>query len=182
MISKEDQRLIDLSVTGNRLAQGNIYRKYIKAMYHIAIRMVAEKELARDLTQDAFVKVFEKLDGFNRTSTLGAWIKRITINTCLDHLRRAGFLRMDELEESILDIASEEDERIEEVDISAVHEAIKSLPTGCRTVMNLYLLEGYRHSEIAEILEISMSTSKTHYRRGKLLLREKLKTVYYNED
>jgi len=182
MISKENQLLIDKSLAGDRLAKGDIYRKYAKAMYHIALRMVAQSTVAKDLTQDVFVKVFEELDRFRGESTLGAWIKRITINICLNHLKRAGYLQKDELNESTLLIADEENDFVEKVDMKIIHDSIKSLPVGCRTVLTLYLLEGYRHNEIAEILEISVSTSKTQYRRGKQLLKKKLNTVYYNED
>lgn len=183
MISKDDQRLIDLCLNGNRLAQRDIYVKYGKAMYHVAVRMVAEQSIAKDMMQDTFVKVFEELGNFRGESTLGAWIKKITINNCLIHLRRKGHLQMQKLDEASLKVVEDHPEiLIKEVDMLKIHEAIKSLPAGCRTVLTLYLLEGYQHSEIAEILEISLSTSKTQYRRGKLLLRDKLKAVYYNED
>lgn len=183
MISTEDQRLINLCLTDNRLAQRDIYVKYAKAMYHVAIRMVAEESIAKDMTQDTFMKVFEELSNFRGDSTLGAWIKKITINNCLAHLRRKGHLRMKELDETSLKIVADDPEfLVEEVSMPRIHEAIKSLPGACRTVLTLYLLEGYKHSEIAEILDISLSTSKTQYRRGKLLLRDKLKAVYYNED
>jgi len=181
MISKENQLLISKCLAGNRLAQGDIYRKYVKAMYHIAVRMVTQQSVAKDLTQDAFVKVFEELGRFRGESTLGAWIKRITINVCLNHLRRKGYLQIEELNESLTEMP-EEEEVIDEIDVKAIHESIKALPVGSRTVLSLYLLEGYRHNEIAEILDISVSTSKTQYRRGKQLLKEKLKAVYYNED
>ncbi len=181
MISKENQLLINKSLSGNRLAQGDIYRKYVKAMYHIAVRMVVQPSVAKDLTQDVFVKVFEELDRFRGESTLGAWIKRITINVCLNHLRRKGILQIDEWDDSVLQVADESNDMIEEIDMKVVHDAIKSLPVGSRTVLTLYLLEGYRHNEIAEILEISVSTSKTQYRRGKQLLKEKLKSIYHND-
>jgi len=128
------------------------------------------------------MKVFEELGGFRGKSTLGAWIKRITINTCLNHLRIADRLKMDELNERQLLIPEAESSAPKDIDMSKIHEAIKTLPDGSRTVLNLYLLEGYRHTEIAAILGISESTSKTQYRRGRILLQEKLKTVYYNED
>ena len=183
MISKENQRLIDLCLTGDSLAKRDIYIKYVKAMYHIAIRMVEEENVAKDMTQDAFVKVFEKLNRFKGESTLGAWIKKITINTCLDYLRRKGHLKMYALEEHSAQVIDDTEAIfVDEVELPAIHDAIKSLPTRCRAVLTLYLLEGYQHSEIAEILEISIANSKTQYRRGRLLLRDKLKAVYYNED
>ena len=181
MISKENQLLINKSLSGNRLAQGDIYRKYVKAMYHIAVRMVSQPAIAKDLTQDVFVKVFEELGQFRGASTLGAWIKRITINTCLNHLRREGLLKKEQWNDSLIEVAEEPNDLIDTVDMKIIHEAIKALPTGSRTVLTLYLLEGYRHNEIAEILDISLSTSKTQYRRGKQLLKERLKSIY-NED
>jgi len=182
MKSKEDQRLIKYSLTGNRLAQGDIYRKYAKAMYHIVIRMIGEKNTAKDITQDVFVKVFEKLSLFRGESTLGAWIKRITINTCLEYLRKAKMLDTEELDSLPVNLANDEDDLVDKVDISTIHKAIKTLPTGCRTVLILYLLEGYDHKEISEILGVSVSTSKSQYSRGKTLLKEKLKTLNSNED
>jgi len=182
MISPEDQVLIERSLAGHRSAQGEIYRKYAKAMYHIAVRMVVERNTATDLTQDVFMKVFEELDKFRGESTLGAWIKRITVNTCLNYLKKAGRLREDELNERVMLIPEKEEPVSKEIDMKSIHEAIKELPDGSRTILNLYLLEGYQHKEISEILGITESTSKTQYRRGKLLLREKLKVIYYNED
>jgi len=182
MISPENQVLIKHCLAGHRSAQETIYKKYVKAMYHIAVRMVPERQVAVDLTQDVFMKVFEELGRFRGESTLGAWIKRITINTCLNHLRIADRIKMDELNERQLLIPEVESSVQKDIDMSKVHEAIKELPDGSRTVLNLYLLEGYRHNEIAEILGITESTSKTQYRRGRILLQEKLKTVYYNED
>lgn len=183
MISPEDQVLIERSLAGHRSAQGDIYRKYVKAMYHIAVRMVPERQIATDLTQDVFIKVFEELGRFRGESTLGAWIKRIMINTCLNHLKKAGRLREDELNEGVLMLPDDSIREVsKDVDMKAIHNAIKELPDGSRTILNLYLLEGYQLKEIAEILGITESTSKTQYRRGKLILQEKLKSVYYNED
>lgn len=182
MTSSEDQVLIDRSLAGNRAAQGELYRKYAKAMYHIAVRMVPEQQIARDLTQDVFMKVFEELKSFRGESTLGAWIKRITINICLNYLKKAGRLKNNELNEEILEMPSIESTVRPDVDMKQIHEAIKELPDGSRTILNLYLLEGYQHKEIAEILQITESTSKTQYRRGRLMLKEKLKKIYYNED
>ena len=182
IITPEDQLLIDRSLSGHRSAQGTIYRKYAKAMFHVAIRIVPDRATATDLTQDVFIKVFEELGRFRGESTLGAWIKRITINTCLNHLKKVGRLRVDELNEGVHQIAIEENSMSRDINMAEIHNAIKALPDGSRTILNLYLLEGYQHKEIARILGISESTSKTQYRRGKLLLQEKLSAVYYNEE
>ena len=179
MVSPEDQQLISASLKGDRVGQSRLYKKYAQAMYNTAVRMVASREVAMDLTQDVFVKVFQDLNRFRQESTLGAWIKRITVNTCLNHLKVAGRMRFTEVEIENLDMQIAQDERTELPDMNIVHKAIKDLPDGCRTVLNLYLLEGYQHKEIAEILSIKESTSKTQYRRAKQLLKDQLKSQLY---
>lgn len=163
---------------GNRAAQYDLYRRYVGAMFHTVVRMVGNREDAEDLTQEVFAKVFHRLESFRNDATLGAWIKRIAVNVSLNFLRTANRLHFVEME-GHLAIAEENDvgEEVLETDLRRIHEAIKKLPDGSRTVFNLYLLEGYDHREIAEILHISESTSKTQYRRAKRLLREELKSL-----
>jgi len=154
MISPENQVLIKHCLAGQRSAQETIYKKYVRAMYHIAVRMVPDREVATDLTQDVFMKVFEELGRFRGESTLGAWIKRITINTCLNHLRTADRLKLDELNEEQYRIPELDKTTSKDIDMSRVHQAIKELPDGSRTVLNLYLIEGYIHKEIRKIYSI----------------------------
>ena len=132
---------------------------------------------AEDIIQEVFVKVFQKLNYFRGESTLGAWIKRITINTTLNFIKQKKeiyFLEEEEWERAKL-MQEEEAEATPEFSMKQVHYAIKKLPNGCRVILNLYLLEGYQHKEIALILDISESTSKTQYRRGKQLLAKELR-------
>ncbi|MBT8219619.1 MAG: RNA polymerase sigma factor [Bacteroidia bacterium] len=179
MVSPEDQQLISASLKGDRVGQSRLYKKYAQAMFNTAIRMVSEREIAKDLTQDVFVKVFQDLGRFRQESTLGAWIKRITVNTCLNHLKKAGRMQFQEVEVEKLKMHDMADEESKTPDMKIVHKAIKGLPNGCRTVLNLYLLEGYQHKEIADILSIKESTSKTQYRRAKQLLQDQLKSQLY---
>ena len=181
MTSAEDQILIKRSIAGDRAAQGELYRRYVNAMYHTAVRIVAEPAIAKDLTQDVFIKVFQELKKYRGEATLGAWIKRITVNTCLSFLKKQGRLHKEALNEETFLIPDEVANIETPIDIKVIHEAIKSLPSGCRTVLSLFLLEGYRHKEIAGILNISESTSKSQYHRGKHLLKENLKSIYQNE-
>ena len=172
-----EKRLIQGSIKGDPLMQKELYFKYMPAMYNRAVRMLSDTELAKDLTQEVFTQVFKDLHRFRGDSTLGAWIKRITINKCLNFLkveRRMSIVPMAENFEK-----EEEEVPVSEFNVKKVHEAIKTLPQGCRTVFNLYLLEGYQHDEIAQILDISVSTSKTQFRRAKRLLQEQLKSTIY---
>lgn len=143
-------------------------------MYHTVIRMVGNSNDAEDIIQDTFIKVFNSLRTFRKDSTLGAWIKRIAINTALNFIKKEKRTQTLPLNEQ-LNEAPEPVRNIESISMKRIHNAIKTLPEGCRLVLTLFLLEGYQHKEIAQILEISESTSKTQYRRGKLLLQKLLK-------
>jgi len=170
-----DQTLVEQCLAGDQQAQYDLYQKYIQAMYNVVVRMVNHSEDAEDVIQEVFVKVFKNLHTFQGESTLGAWIKRITVNTTLNFIRK-------ENRNKEVDLAEGTDipEIIEEIDtarysMAQIHHAIKQLPERCRVVLSLYLIEGYQHQEIAEILGITASTSKTQYRRGRQLLQEMLK-------
>src|SRR5690606_11607418 len=132
-----------------------LYRQYADAMYNICHRMTAHAGEAEDVLQDAFVEVFRNLDRFRGESTLGAWIKRIVINHCINAMKRRR-IEFAELREQHTDVP--EPEKIDEAElalsVSRVRDAILELPDGYRQVLTLYLLEGYDHGEIASILGI----------------------------
>ena len=173
----EEKELVRNSLRGDNRAQMRLYRKYVQAMFNTVVRMVPNRMDAEDIIQEVFVKVFQKLGEFRGESTLGAWIKRITVNTTLNFIRgkkEIYFMQDEEWERT--NLLQEEEKSTPEFSMQQVHHAIKKLPDGCRVVLNLYLLEGYQHQEIATILDISESTSKTQYRRGKQLLARELKS------
>lgn len=173
-LSPEEKVLVKKCIAGDSRAQFRLYKKYVKAMYHTAVRMLSNSMDAEDVVQEVFVKVFKNLKSFKGDATLGAWIKRITINTTLNHLRKnnpVSWNTLDQYEHVLVDPQGED---IETIDLALIHRAIKQLPEGCRVIFNLFLLEGYRHQEIAEILKISESTSKSQYQRAKRLLRKEL--------
>lgn len=163
-------------LAGEELAQRQLYDRYVGAMFHTVLRLTANQQDAEDVTQEVFVKVFEKLDTYRGESTLGAWIKRIAVNTTLNFLRQANRLKTVALESQNLPPEAEPavDETAWAHDIRRIHEAMGELPEGCRLVFNLHLLEGYRHQDVAQLLGITESTSKTQYMRAKRLLREGL--------
>lgn len=144
-------------------------------MYNVAVRIVNHNGEAEDVLQDAFLDAFQKIHDFRQTSTFGAWLKQIVINRALNQLRNRKVQLVD-IDESF-DISDEEtyDEESLNYDIQRVQHAIQQLPDGFRTVICLYLLEGYDHEEIAEVLGIAESTSRTQYIRAKKRLLEILK-------
>lgn len=161
---------------GNELAAFNLYNSYSKAMYNTLTRMTSDSEIAKDLLQEAFVKAFKKINDLDDPQAFGGWLKRIVVNIGLEHLRRKKYFfeTIDDQEET-----EPNDDNIEvPIDDQTLHEAIKDLPDGCRAVLCLHLLEGYKHKEIADQLSISESTSKTQFRHAKKLLKSKLQHHY----
>lgn len=147
-------------------------------MYNTLVRMVSDSDLAKDLLQEAFIKAFKNLENLTNDRAFAGWLKRIVVNTGLEHLRKRNmqFEQIDKAHDELV----EEDLEVEEVDAKSIHLAIKELPDGCRTVLSLHVFEDMKHGEIAEQLGISESTSKTQYRHAKKLLRVKLEQLYEN--
>lgn len=172
------QDLLDGCKTGDQKAQFKIYKLYYKAMYNTSLRIVNDTMEAEDIMQESFLSAFEKIDTYSGTVSFGAWLKRIVINRSLDALsRRKAIFEDIELHVGIRDESSEDIVRKEELDIKVeeVKEAINRLPDGYRIILSLYLLEGYDHDEIAEILNISSSTSRSQLSRAKQKLIAEMK-------
>ncbi len=170
--------LVQQCIAGDRLAQYQLYQLYAKAMYNICWRMMNSKEEAEDMLQEAFADAFASLQRFRGDSTFGAWLKRIVINKCINELKRR---KVDlELRDDIGRFEGVEEDNSHNPDlkleVERVMHAVKKLPDGYRVIFSLYLLEGYDHREIAEILEITESTSKSQYMRAKKKIKELLAT------
>lgn len=143
-------------------------------MYNVSYRITGREEDAEDALQEAFISAFNNLDGYRGDATFGAWLKRIVVNKSINVLKKRKHELMPDNEH--WDIAEDESpsDYKESLSIDRVKKAIEELPDGYRTVLSLYLLEGYDHQEIAEIMSISESTSKSQLNRAKAKLREKL--------
>lgn len=163
---------------GDRKAQYEIYKQYAKAMYHVALRITADTLEAEDVLQEAFLVAFDKIASYRNEASFGAWLKKIVVNAALNQVRKRRY-QFSEIEDdgNYEDSSPKETMVEEEINYQAaqIRKAIESLPHGFRIVFTLYLLEGYDHAEIAEILGISVSTSKSQYNRAKKKLQEILK-------
>jgi RNA polymerase sigma-70 factor (ECF subfamily) len=179
------QDLLDGCKTGDQKAQFQIYKLYYKAMYNTSLRIVNDTMEAEDVMQEAFLSAFEKIDTYSGTVSFGAWLKKIVINRSLDVLGKKKAVFEDiEAHVGIRDESPEDSLRNEEIDvrIGEVKEAIEKLPDGYRIILSLYLLEGYDHDEIAEIMKISSSTSRSQLSRAKQkLISELKKSANYQE-
>ncbi len=155
----------------DRTAQFELYKLYNKAMYNTALRITSDENDAEDVLQEAFVSAFQNLNGYREDASFGAWLKRIVINKALNQVQRVkkDLMLAEGVKEETSEFETEKTEPAYSVD--QVKRAMKELPSGFRTVLSLYLFEGYDHKEISEILGISESTSKSQYKRAKDKLR-----------
>ena len=173
-MSKETILLIEQCKKGNQKAQLQIYNLHCEAMFFIACRYLKNEEEAKDTMQEGFLKAFLKIDTTVKDTNFGAWLKRIVINQCIDALKKKK-LETISLDDHYIEIVDDDDWNFDAgITKEKVIEAIEKLPEKHRVVINLYLIEGYDHSEISEIMRIPIKTSRTHLRRGKLQLQELL--------
>ncbi|WP_430909676.1 RNA polymerase sigma factor [Maribacter sp. 2-571] len=168
--------LVEKCKKGHRNAQYELYTLYVDAMYNIGYRMLGNKEDAEDIVQESFVRAFKNLETFNYDSTFGAWLKRIVINSSINHLK-AKRIPIVPLEAHEFHLTEEEMVVDTEIDIQKVKKGIAELPMGYKQIINLYLIEGYDHIEIGAVLGISPSTSKSQYHRAKKKLITIIKTL-----
>ena len=165
--------MIESCKKGDVRAQYQLYSLYSRAMYNICYRMTNQREEAEDMLQESFTYAFSRLGSFRFESSFGAWLKRIVVNTCINHLKKK---RVDLVYTEQHNDPAPEDESVdyEEIkfQVEGVMKAIEKLPEGYRIVFSLYLLEGYDHKEISDILGITESTSKSQYLRAKQKIKE----------
>ncbi len=161
--------LIEQCRKGSREAQFLLYNLYSKAMFNLAFRMTNNREDAEDILQETFIEGFRKIGSFRFESTFGAWLRTIAINRSLNHLRKKKTIL---LYSEALPELPEEEEPETDYDLKKVIKGIENLPDGYRIVLTLYLIEGYDHQEIGQILGISESSSKSQYSRAKDKLRK----------
>jgi RNA polymerase sigma-70 factor (ECF subfamily) len=160
-------------------AQMQLYDMYCDAMFITAKRYVKDNFIAEDIMQEAFIKVFKNIKSFKGEVSIGAWIKKIVINQCIDYLKKKK-IELVSIDEEKLTIADENDWNVnEEVTINSITSAINNLPEKYKVVLNLYLIEGYDHQEIAQVLNITEVTSRTQLMRGKNKLKSQLKEYKY---
>ena len=141
-------------------------------MLNLSIRMMKSQDEAEDAVQEAFIDAFKNMAKFKGKSTFGAWLKRIVINKCVYHMNVKKRLKWDQL--NGMDVEAPPPDAQLELSPEVLNKAIAELPAGSRVVFTMKSIEGYQHAEIAKMLNISLSTSKSQYVRAKELLRVSL--------
>jgi len=176
----DEKQLIDGCVNGDPWAQKLLYEQYSEQMMAVCVRYVSDRETARDLMQDAFVKVFSNIKTYTGIGSFGGWIRRIFVTTALEYLRKNDALKqstsidnydysIENMDVSILDKISAEE----------LMKCVEALPNGYRTVFNHYAIEGYAHAEIATMLDISENTSRSQFMRARKMLQKSVQSLIH---
>lgn len=170
--------LLEGCKNNDRKAQMEVYNRYYKAMYNIALRILNNTAEAEDVMQESFLNAFQKLHSFSGEVSFGAWLKKIVVNRSLDEIKkRKALISLEGIEEPFENTEQEERLSYSELNVEDIKKALYTLPEGYRIVCSLYLIEGYDHEEIAQILDISNATSRTQYHRAKRKLATVLKDL-----
>ena len=168
----DEQLLIDGCMRGESWARKELYEQYAPAMMSVCMRYVGDRETARDLLQDGFVKIFTKIRSYSGSGAFGGWIRRSSENTRLS-------VGLDGYDDSLEDINYSVLDRLSADDLLA---CVAQLPPGYRTVFNLYAIEGYTHSEIAEMLHVQEATSRSQFIRARNALQKSVQSLIRYEN
>ena len=177
MTEASEQELIDLCIKGDRIAQRALYDRLASRMFPLCIRYVGERDTAEDILQDGFVTLFSRLDSFKGHGSFEGWARKIFVNTALMYLRKKDALKMSDELETARNLSTDITSQMDNIGYKELMKLITSLPTGFRTVFNMYVIEGYSHKEIAEMLNISETTSRTQLSRARVWLQNKIKEM-----
>ncbi|WP_297761730.1 sigma-70 family RNA polymerase sigma factor [uncultured Muriicola sp.] len=171
------EKLIQHCKKGDRKAQEQLYRKYASVLFGLCLKYSRNKTEAEDNLHDSFLTIFDKIGQFKFKGSFEGWIKRITVNTVLQKYRKDQYLSLvtDNLEEE-----QEVDYEYPDIQLSTLLQYVQELPPKYRLTFNLYVLDGYTHKEISELLGTTQGTSKSNLSRAKKILKEKLKNENIN--
>ncbi len=172
-----EQELIDRCLKKDARAQKMLYDKLGPKMMGVCLRYSSSLEEAQDVLQDGFIKVFEKLGAYTGKGSFEGWARRVFVNTALDAIRRNKNLKLNQQIEDVAYSLKSNDFILESLAAEDLLKVLQQIPHGYRTVFNLYVIEGYSHKEIAEMLDITVSTSKSQFSRAKALLRKMIEEL-----
>ncbi len=172
-----DIELAEQCILGNRKAEKLLYERFSGQMFAICRRYLPNQQESEDVFHESMILVFSKLKSWRQEGPLGGWIRRITVNQCINHLNKNKKMWTAEYS----DLSNVKDATIDNVlnplNTAEILKCIAELPLGYRTVFNLFAIEGYSHQEIAQQLGISESTSKTQFLKSKLRLQQKIEAL-----
>lgn len=175
MTGTPEQELIGLCKEGDRIAQRSLYDWLAPRMFPLCIRYVGERSTAEDILQDGFVTLFSRISSYKGDGSFEGWARKIFVNTALMYLRKKDALRMSDEIDSARNMATDITSQMQNIGYKELMKLITSLPPGFRTVFNMYVIEGYSHKDIAQMLDISETTSRTQLSRARTWLQNRIK-------
>lgn len=180
---KVEQELIAACQEGKSWAQKKIYESHAATMMSVCYRYVNDRETARDLLQDGFIKVFTKIDSFSGSGSFIGWMRRIFVTTALEFLRQNDALKQSSNIDDYSNYIEDVDVTVlEKISVDDLLSCVANLPEGYRTVFNLYAIEGYSHAEIADFLNINEATSRSQFMRARKILQKNVQSLIGNEN
>ena len=172
-----DLQLIESCRKGDRAAQKILYDRLASRMFPVCMRYVGDRTTAEDVLQDGFVTLFTRLDSYKGEGSFEGWARRIFVTTALMNLRKKDALKMSDELEAIRGMKADTASQTQNIGYKELMKLVMSLPTGFRTVFNMYAIEGYSHKEIAEMLGITETTSRTQFSRARIWLQNKIEKL-----
>ncbi len=170
-MTKEEEIVLIGCKKGKQQAQHQFYEMFKKLVFSVAMRYANDVPEAEDIMQDTFVNLYRDLYQYKPVSALGAWVRRVTVTTALMHLRKKRMLFADTEIHSLEQILQNDDDVLATIGAKEIMKMVQQLPDGYRVVFNLYVVEGFSHQEIADQLDITVSTTKSQLSRAKKMLR-----------
>ncbi len=173
-----EKEILEGCLKNNKIAQYELYKKYSSRLFGLCVRYVPDKDNAADVLQESFIKIFESISKFRNEGSFEGWMKRITVNTALNYLKKYKY-QYDEVNiENTTDEPFTENDVFSKIGKDDILKLLQELPEGKRVVFNLYVFEGYNHKEIGTLLNITESTSKTQFSKAKKMLQDKITNLY----
>ena len=170
-----EQQMIALCKKGDRAAQKALFDLLSPKMFSICLRYMGSREAAEDVLQEGFISLFSKLDSYSGEGSFEGWARKVFVNTALMTLRRNDVMKQTEDIEIARNVTGNETSALQNMSYKELLDVVAELPPGFRTVFNLFLVEGYSHKEISEILGISEATSRSQLQRARVMLQNKIK-------
>lgn len=173
----EEERWLRKALDGDNTAIEWIYRKHVRYLSALCSRYITEDEDIKDVLQESFIKIFTSLDSFKYRGegALKAWMAKITLNETLKFVRNNSRLPIDSIDDKDMNIADGDSMETEDIPTDVLHQFIRELPDGYRTVFNLYVIDDKSHREIAQLLGIKENTSASQLYKAKSMLAQKIK-------
>lgn len=172
-----DLQLIESCKKGNRAAQKILYDRLAPRMFPVCLRYIGDRTAAEDILQDGFITLFTRLDSYKGEGSFEGWARRIFVTTALMSLRKKDALKVSDELEAVRGMKADTASQMQNIGYKELMQLVMSLPPGFRTVFNMYAIEGYSHKEIAEMLGITETTSRTQFSRARVWLQNKIQKI-----